>query len=490
MTISTIRPDVIQTAADTMGVAGLSPAAILNVGPDETYATIAAAMGVANAGDQILLEAGYSNENALLTVNNLFIDGTNSSTHIDLTLGSGIDTVTLQGNAPIRVVDNGGNNTITGNAGANFIEVSGGIDVAHGGGGMDRLFVDYSNATLSVIGTAVNISDGGGHAVTFDGFENFTIFTGSGDDTITVGDGTNIVRTAGGNDTITVGNGHNTIDAGTGNDTVTAGDGGNRIWGGFGNDTITSGTGNDYVNGGFGDDTLTGGGGNDTLDGRKGNDTISGGSGNDDLIGGKGINTLDGGTGIDTADYSLSTKAVDVSLAVGVAQAVNSVETDTLTNIENLTGSAFKDTLTGDAGNNVLTGGLGADHLNGGGGSDSFVYASAAESTSTTRDVITGFDALSDNFDLSFAVNAVNAEVMSGALGIGHFDTDLASAIGASQLGAHDAVLFTPTSGNLAGDTFLIIDVNGQAGYQAGQDLVIQLDSSTNLGSLSTADFI
>ncbi len=54
---------------------------------------------------------------------------------------------------------------------------------------------------------------------------------------------------------------------------------------------------------------------------------------------------MDGGADTDTADYSLSTKAVDVSLAIGVAQAVNSVETDTLTNIENLTGSAFNDTL-------------------------------------------------------------------------------------------------------------------------------------------------
>ncbi len=490
MITSNIRSDESQLSTGTMQSEDLSPAAVLNVGPDETYATIAGAMGVANAGDQIVLEAGYGNENALVTVNDLFIDGTRSSTNIDLTLGAGIDMVTLQGHAPINVVDNSGNNTITGNMGDNVIEVTGGVDVAHGGLGTDKLFVDYSNATLSVIGTAVNITDGGSHAVTFDGFENFTIFTGSGDDTITVGDGTNIVRTAGGNDTITAGNGHNTIDAGTGNDTVTAGNGGNSIWGGFGNDTITSGTGNDYINGGLGDDTLSGGGGNDTLDGREGNDTISGGDGNDDLIGGTGINTLDGGAGIDTADYSLSTKAVEVSLAIGVAQAVNSVETDTLTNIENLTGSAFDDTLTGNAGNNVLTGGLGADHLNGGGGSDTFVYASAGESTSTTRDVITGFDALSDNFDLSFALNAVNAEVTSGALGIGHFDADLASAIGASQLGAHDAVLFTPTSGNLAGDTFLIIDVNGQAGYQAGEDLVIQLASATNLGSLSTSDFI
>jgi Ca2+-binding RTX toxin-like protein len=485
MTISNIHSNESLVAANTP-----SPAAVLNVGPDETYATIADAMGAANAGDQILLEAGYGSENALVTVNDLFINGTSSSTHIDLTLGAGIDTVTLLGAAPINVVDNSGNDTITGNAGANLIEVSGGIDVAHGGGGTDRLFVDYSNATLSVIGTAVNISDGGGHAVTFDGFENFTIYTGSGNDTITAGDGRNFIHTGDGDDTITSGDGHNEIGGGAGNDTITAGDGGNRIWGGFGNDTITTGTGNDYVNGGLGDDTLTGGGGNDTLDGETGNDTISGGAGNDDLIGGRGINILDGGTDIDTADYSLSGKGVTVSLAIAVAQAVNAGETDTLTNIENLTGSDFRDTLTGDAGNNVLAGGMGLDHLNGGGGADSFVYGSAAESTSWSHDVITGFDALSDTFDLSFSVNAVDAAVTSGFLTSGHFDADLASAIGAAQLGAHDAVLFDVTSGSLSGDTFLIVDVNGQAGYQAGQDLVIQLDSAANLGSLSINDFI
>ena len=34
---------------------------------------------------------------------------------------------------------------------------------------------------------------------------------------------------------------------------------------------------------------------------------------------------------------------------------------DTLSNIENLTGSNFDDTLEGNAGNNVLAGGLGTD---------------------------------------------------------------------------------------------------------------------------------
>ena len=43
---------------------------------------------------------------------------------------------------------------------------------------------------------------------------------------------------------------------------------------------------------------------------------------------------------------------------------------DTLTEIENLTGSAFSDTLTGDAGNNVLKGLAGNDTLIGGAGND------------------------------------------------------------------------------------------------------------------------
>ena len=34
-----------------------------------------------------------------------------------------------------------------------------------------------------------------------------------------------------------------------------------------------------------------------------------------------------------------------------------------------------------------------------------------------------------------------------------------------------------------------IVDVNGVAGYQAGQDLVIELDNAQNLGSLSAGNF-
>ncbi len=464
--------------------------AILTVGPHSKYSSIAHAMAVAHPQDTISLEAGYRNESAVVSVNNIVVTGASSSTGIHLTLGAGVANVTLAGQAPIAVNDNAGNNTITGNAGANVISVSAGNDVVHGGLGVDRLVVNYANVTASVIGTTVNISDGGTHAVTFDGIENFTIDTGSGNDTITIGDGRNYITTRGGDDTITSGNGVNQIDSGDGNDTVTAGNGGNHIFGGAGNDTLTSGNGNDFLYGGVGNDTMTGGGGNDRLDGSDGNDTISGGAGNDILIGGRGNNLLNGGTGIDTADYSHSTLAVNVHLALGVIQAVNTIESDTLNSIENVVGSVYNDTLTGTAGNNVITGGHGADRMNGNGGADRFHYSSALDSTSTGHDTITGFNAADDKFDLWFHVNAVNHAVTSGHLSSSSFNSDMTSALGASHLGVHDAVLFTPNSGTLMGHTFLVVDANGIAGYQAGHDLVIELDGAAHLSSLSTTNFI
>ncbi len=75
--------------------------------------------------------------------------------------------------------------------------------------------------------------------------------------------------------------------------------------------------------------------------------------------GGAGNDLLDGGTGLDTADYSSATAGVTVSLLVGAAQAHLGAGIDTLSSIENLTGSAFADKLTGNNAANVLDGGNG-----------------------------------------------------------------------------------------------------------------------------------
>ena len=82
-------------------------------------------------------------------------------------------------------------------------------------------------------------------------------------------------------------------------------------------------------------------------------DTLIGGEGNDTLIGGAGADSLDGGAGIDTADYSGSESGVTVDLSAGTGTG-GDAEGDTLTSIENVTGSAHNDTLTGDAGANTL----------------------------------------------------------------------------------------------------------------------------------------
>ena len=128
-----------------------------------------------------------------------------------------------------------------------------------------------------------------------------------------------------------------------------------------------------------GNDSLSGGSGNDILYGQKGNDTLLGGDGDDLLVGGSGNDILNGGAGVDTASYMDAGSGVTVSLAVGVAQNTGGAGIDTLSNIENLIGSAFGDTLTGDGNANILSGLAGNDTLIGGGGNDTLIGGAGAD---------------------------------------------------------------------------------------------------------------
>ena len=126
--------------------------------------------------------------------------------------------------------------------------------------------------------------------------------------------------------------------------------------------------------------TLTGTANPDNIFGRGGNDQLSGLGGNDRLNGGVGNDVLNGGLGIDTADYSSgvfagqsfigATAGVIVNLNRVGAQLTGGAGSDTLVNIENLTGTTFNDGLAGNAANNVLTGLAGNDVLAGAGGTD------------------------------------------------------------------------------------------------------------------------
>jgi Ca2+-binding RTX toxin-like protein len=291
-----------------------------------------------------------------------------------------------------------------------------------------------------------------------------------------------------------------------------AGNGGNNTQNGTNNDDTF-----DYSQGG--NDTLNGLGGNDTF--KMGGalnalDAINGGSGADTLrlagntavsFGATTIRNIETIKLADGFDYNLSfndgnigrneTLTIDGS-ALDASSVLTSISLAELDGHLDVTGGAADDTLfggqksdvlTGGAGDDTLFGAKGADVLEGGAGADE--YGLARPGSGSKYDTFIGFDAQNaDTIAVAFGVDGVDATVNGGELNDASFDADLAAAIGNGQMAAHHAVLFAPDDGDLAGRLFLIIDQNGNSGYQAGKDHVVELDSAEHLGALGVEDFV
>jgi hypothetical protein len=266
---------------------------------------------------------------------------------------------------------------------------------------------------------------------------------------------------------------------------------------------VTSGTGTVQLTGGTANDIFEFGGNFSAAD------TINGGGGSNTLIlngdysagltfGANTIAniqtiTLDAGHG-----YNLTLNANNIvtgeTLTVN-ASALGSSDSFTFNGSNVTTGTllmkcgAGSESLIGGAGTNEFQSGLGGDTFNAGVHRNIFIYGSVQDSTSTTFDQIIHYNSNADVFKLGFVPSAINTAITSGTLDTSNFDNELAAAVNSSTLGPHDAVLFTPSSGNLAGQTFLIVDANGQAGYQAGKDFVIDLGHPTYIASFGLSDF-
>lgn len=116
--------------------------------------------------------------------------------------------------------------------------------------------------------------------------------------------------------------------------------------------------------------TINGTAGNDILIGTTGNDIINGLDGVDVIEGLAGNDTLNGGNGIDTLTYTNATSSITLNLSLTTPQNTGGAGLDTITNFENLTGSAYNDTLTGNTVANTIYGGNGNDVIKGGNGND------------------------------------------------------------------------------------------------------------------------
>ncbi len=127
--------------------------------------------------------------------------------------------------------------------------------------------------------------------------------------------------------------------------------------------------------------------------------------------------TINGSGGTDTIDYSAYSTGATVNLNTGMATALGGGVVGRLSNVENITGSAFNDSLTGDAGANVFRGLNGNDTLTGLGGNDTYIFVDGFGQDTIVEAAAGG----SDTLDFSAVTNGlslnINASSLTGGYG-------------------------------------------------------------------------
>lgn len=299
--------------------------------------------------------------------------------------GQGNDSIDGGDGADTLLYIEGGADTLSGGADADFFDiramgdavVSGGETTTATGRDVDRIDIgpDPSALTVDITSAEAGTISDGVSALTFSGIEELDL--GSGDDTVN-----------GGSDSAGL-----IIEADAGDDVfnLSGTSGANRLFGEEGNDSISSGSGNDTLDGGLGDDLLDGGAGNDLIVGGDGNDTLTVGnnSGSGD--------SLFGGFGNDRLSFELSNDAATVTFsgdgagvfadsdgdsgtfseieAVTGSSNADSIDAQLVSSGVDLAGGGGNDTILGGLGDDTLTGGQGDDSLSGGDGNDRFEFA-------------------------------------------------------------------------------------------------------------------
>jgi Ca2+-binding RTX toxin-like protein len=340
--------------------------------------------------------------------------------------GDGSDTLT--GDAGNDQLAGGtGNDNLQGGIGDDKLDGGDGADTFAGGDGED--LADYSSRSSAL---TISLNNGGddGASGEHDNVKTDVedVNGGNGADKITGDSGDNALNGNGGNDTLDGAAGNDVMHGGSGDDRLMQGAGNDVLDGGDGNDLadysterapvtvtldgvandgengekdnvsaerVTGGSGGDRLIGDDGTNTLIGGGGSDTLVGGGGNDSLQGGDGDDYLDGSSGADDMLGGSGNDTADYSLRSGPVTVTLDDqandGESGEGDNVHSDVDSIVggngnDHLIGNSHNNTISGGPGDDVIDGGLGADAMAGGPGIDTVDYSSRTSPVTVTLD--------------------------------------------------------------------------------------------------------
>jgi Ca2+-binding RTX toxin-like protein len=341
---------------------------------------------------------------------------------------------TATASSTISVVVGAGSSSITGTIRSDLLTGGAGDDTFFGSLGGDTIngalgtdTVDYTASDAAITVNLLTNVNSGGHAASdsLTLIENIigSVFA----DSITGDTFANSITGGVGADTLSGGDGNDTLDGGTGNDSLVGGIGNDVFIVDSAGDVVVeaAAAGTDEIRTTLNTQTIVAlanienltfiGAGNFTGTGNTGANSITGGAGNDTLIGDLGNDTLVGGLGIDTASYAASNLAVTVNLLTNVNTGGHAAG-DSISGVENITGSNFADSITGNALDNILLGGLLNDTLNGGDGND-------------TLDGGTGNDSLVGGLgnDVFLVDSATDTIVEAAAAGIDEIRTTLAT---------------------------------------------------------------
>lgn len=334
---------------------------------------------------------------------------------VSTVLAFGVENGTLLGTA-MSLTGNGSNNTLVGNTEGNLFVGGGGNDRIDGRAGDDVASYVLASTAVTIelgAGGTVTVDDGQGTTDTLTSVEG-VIGSGYGD-VLRGSAGANRLSGAAGDDLLDGGSGDDVLDGGTGLDTASyaAFAGSVRVDLSVGrayyrSETDTLSGIENVVGSGYAD-TIIKDDSAGTLIGGAGDDFIQGGAANDTIDGGSGSDHIEDRGGTDTITYAGFSGGVRVDLSVG--RAFFGSETDTLSGIENVTGTGYDDVIINADTNGVLAGGAGNDFVQGGIGNDTMSGGAGTDTLSYDR-ALSGVDV---HFDLPFGdTGGAGSDTFSG----------------------------------------------------------------------------
>ncbi len=269
--------------------------------------------GVYAVGSTLYVVGANSNDYALIRPSGSTLDGSTGLAVVATLNSVSIAKAFSQTFTVIDIFGYGGNDnfqlsstltlptTVVEGNGNNYLLLAGGNDSVTLGSGSNQVFGGNGNKTITAQDAACrtdSIQLGNGNKTVTLGAGNDHVVLGSGNNTVTAGNGKDSVTATGnGNNTITLGNGSDYINTGNGTDVISLGSGNENIQVGNGQKTIMAGGGNDYVHVGSGNVSVTLLGGNDNVQLGAGDDTVSLGNGNDCVAVGDGNDNVTVGNG-------------------------------------------------------------------------------------------------------------------------------------------------------------------------------------------------